>query len=835
MKYQHSKSSKSNNFMDAFSLGNHNNLAIVLLVAILSCWVIQFGSGTGTKESNAANLTVADVDVPSRSRTDGMTRAFKPKPKPVAAHAVRQLQLPTIADSQSNANPNANIPYVDVPLPGKIKKRANGQMGNGTNTVNNECQFSTDSTTAAPLVVSIVARNIEYRADKFFLTLKLQDYDKKAICLVIQTSNNQDNTDTVVQQWVEKHRHEYASIVFRKAPSPELTEVTNAAIARTNGLWNMSAECPLQPHCWTGIRLLHVSSLRQYGLDLARKASAKYLFSLDSDVLLTDKKAISELVLQHKPIVAPLLYAYPNTWDANVWEKTHPHGGYVRGNYQLAFRAKKFTGCMQVKASHSAFLIDLAADGVEKLKLHDPSHQMSDINIMSATAGDAAVAMYGCNDRDYGYTMSVAGANTAYTHVGEALAFSHMLEKYKLMQGPQGPEDLRQRKSVTIAGVLTPSDKSPVPDILDSQAHPCECDVKETYQARHEAKTLRDQLDELRVVMFKQLEAVKDLEGAKPCAWDGDCSDDAFHVDHRHNLSLAEFHQKYSMKRRPVVITDYVNAGKLSTKGEMFNESYWKRMCGKKIVRIQKAAKAAHWGGLTYHSDRTLNDAFEVIRTTTDPLVYGVFDTPLPHACPEVLNEFVMPKYFANDYMQHVTHDMKLQYRDSWPSFFLGRANTTANLHVDMFGSSFWMAVFQGRKHWRFVDESQRGLLYENRATNDFPDIDLFNPDYEKYPLLRHVRTFDVILEAGDLLFVPGGSPHQVRNLDETITLAGNYIDEGSMETMREEVDHNSRRNYERYNQLMNSLLHPNFDLKMDLDLGDLTWAQLKSRATWKP
>lgn len=68
-----------------------------------------------------------------------------------------------------------------------------------------------------------------------------------------------------------------------------------------------------------------------------------------------------------------------------------------------------------------------------------------------------------------------------------------------------------------------------------------------------------------------------------------------------------------------------------------------------------------------------------------------------------------------------------------------------------MFGSSFWMAVFKGKKHWRFVDEAQRGLLYEHRPTNDFPGINLFEPDYDKYPLLRHVRTFDVVLNPGDL------------------------------------------------------------------------------------
>ena len=46
------------------------------------------------------------------------------------------------------------------------------------------------------------------------------------------------------------------------------------------------------------------------------------------------------------------------------------------------------------------------------------------------------------------------------------------------------------------------------------------------------------------------------------------------------------------------------------------------------------------------------------------------------------------PKYFANDFMQRVDHKTTLTYRDSWPSFFLGKGDTVANLHVDMFGTA---------------------------------------------------------------------------------------------------------------------------------------------------
>eukprot|EP00040_Diaphanoeca_grandis_P013501 m.68239 g.68239 ORF g.68239 m.68239 type:complete len:857 (+) comp23935_c0_seq1:207-2777(+) len=791
------------------------NFLVFCAIALVSCWLgASVLRSSALSDGHNASIPFQQPQSNSPQNLQEIKKQFvntpKPKPKPRTV----------MSESQNTSSTNTIISTA---------------VGASNSDIFNQCNFDTSDldATSSSMVISIVARNMAHRAEPFFRFLRNQDYGAKRICLLIQTSNNQDNTEFMLKNWVDKYQSSFAGVVFRSVPTPRLliSETQQATREDDDGRgWMTSTSCAFKPHCWTSERLLHVSQLRQNALDFAKDSGARYFFSLDSDVLLSNPGAISQLVSQHRPIVAPLLYAYPNTWDANVWESTHPNGGYVRGKYQLSFRANKFTGCIRVKASHSVFLVDLNAAGVDKLLLHDDTEQMSDINIMSTSAVSASVPMFGCNDNDYGYTMSVAGMNTEYTHHAEVLAFSQLLNIRGLHAavGPKGPSASRVKKSVV-------DNTNAVPAIPDEEIFKSSCNNKDLNTAQHEATTLRDQLEELRKTMVTQLDRVQDITGASACNWDGDCSKEAFYVEHRSNLPLSEFHEKYAMKRRPVVITDYVNQGKLSNKGEVFNESYWRRMCGHKTVRIQQATKSANWGGLSYHSDTTLNNAFEVLRTTKDPLVYGVFDTPLPRACPEVLNDFVMPKYFANDYMQLVSHDLQLEYRDSWPSFFLGKANTTANLHVDMFGSSFWMAVFQGRKHWRFVDESQRGLLYENRPTNDFPDVDLFNPDYEKFPLLRHVRTFDVILEPGDLIFVPGGSPHQVRNLDETITLAGNYVDEGSFETMREECDHKNRKGYARYKQLLTSINHPDFPRKMDLDLGDLSWNELKARATWKP
>lgn len=73
-----------------------------------------------------------------------------------------------------------------------------------------------------------------------------------------------------------------------------------------------------------------------------------------------------------------------------------------------------------------------------------------------------------------------------------------------------------------------------------------------------------------------------------------------------------------------------------------------------------------------------------------------LFDWSLPLHCPELARELTIPSYFAGDFLQRTSPGSL--YRDSWPSLFVAPAGITSELHVDAFGSNFWMALFQGKK-----------------------------------------------------------------------------------------------------------------------------------------
>ncbi len=75
-----------------------------------------------------------------------------------------------------------------------------------------------------------------------------------------------------------------------------------------------------------------------------------------------------------------------------------------------------------------------------------------------------------------------------------------------------------------------------------------------------------------------------------------------------------------------------------------------------------------------------------------------LFDWSLPLSCPGLAQELRIPKYFAGDLLQRTPGGTL--YHDSWPSLFIAPAGVCSGLHIDAFGSNFWMALFQGTKRY---------------------------------------------------------------------------------------------------------------------------------------
>lgn len=134
------------------------------------------------------------------------------------------------------------------------------------------------------------------------------------------------------------------------------------------------------------------------------------------------------------------------------------------------------------------------------------------------------------------------------------------------------------------------------------------------------------------------------------------------------------------------------------------------------------------------------------------------------------------PPHAADDWME-----------DRWPGahrfVYAGRAGTWTPLHCDVFSSYSWSANVCGRKEWLLFPPDAAPLVrgvYNAEEPGAAP----------KEALRRCVR---VEQGPGELIFVPSGWAHQVRNLDDTVSVNANWFNAFSVDL----VDAHMRREME--------------------------------------
>jgi hypothetical protein len=101
---------------------------------------------------------------------------------------------------------------------------------------------------------------------------------------------------------------------------------------------------------------------------------------------------------------------------------------------------------------------------------------------------------------------------------------------------------------------------------------------------------------------------------------------------------------------------------------------------------------------------------------------------------------------------------------------WIGAAGSFTPLHHDLTNNLIVQVV--GRKRFRLAPPSETAKLGNERGVySDVRDLDDPKLDLARFPRLKDIRLYDVVLEPGEILFVPVGWWHQVRALDFSVTL----------------------------------------------------------------
>jgi hypothetical protein len=127
-----------------------------------------------------------------------------------------------------------------------------------------------------------------------------------------------------------------------------------------------------------------------------------------------------------------------------------------------------------------------------------------------------------------------------------------------------------------------------------------------------------------------------------------------------------------------------------------------------------------------------------------------------------VRNALGYPRYFQPE-----------DYR--WPFFFMGASGAVSPIHRDL-AHNLAVHVF-GEKRWRIFSPDQAEFLYPRTGPDDGPSaqtclVDIEAPDLDRFPLYAHAKPIDLVVRAGEILFVPSGWFHHVNTIELCLNIA---------------------------------------------------------------
>jgi hypothetical protein len=137
---------------------------------------------------------------------------------------------------------------------------------------------------------------------------------------------------------------------------------------------------------------------------------------------------------------------------------------------------------------------------------------------------------------------------------------------------------------------------------------------------------------------------------------------------------------------------------------------------------------------------------------------------------PEIMDQFVLPECFQDNLLIEVNKNV---INFDWVSLFIGHDKVESPLHTDSFGVSVWIANLQGMKIVRMVPPIKSDSVYNG--------LDLFDKNNLEKLTSERIPIFEGLIEKGDILFLPPGYWHQVRNKGFTLAVSFNYVSRQNM------------------------------------------------------
>lgn len=212
-------------------------------------------------------------------------------------------------------------------------------------------------------------------------------------------------------------------------------------------------------------------------------------------------------------------------------------------------------------------------------------------------------------------------------------------------------------------------------------------------------------------------------------------------------ISKEDFINNYLKPQRPVVVeqltTDWDAYGK-------WHLSYIKEIAGDKVVPLYDDRPVDYKDGFNEpHAKMKMSEYIDLLEK--EPTNYRIFLYNLMKEVPELRDDFKWP-------------DIGLKLVKQLPMLFFGGENSKVFMHFDIDYSNILHFHFHGNKRCVILPPDQSKYLYKiPHALISREDIDFDDPDFEKWPALKHAEGYVADLKHGEMLYMPEGYWHYMK------------------------------------------------------------------------
>jgi hypothetical protein len=253
-----------------------------------------------------------------------------------------------------------------------------------------------------------------------------------------------------------------------------------------------------------------------------------------------------------------------------------------------------------------------------------------------------------------------------------------------------------------------------------------------------------------------------------------DCSAVEYGID----LSYDEFARGYLYPNKPVVLRDALRGWKAL---ERWSPEFFRDQFGDFQFTITDTEYGQ--GGTSQSAEFTMADFIGRVLASKEGAPAPYFRNKVFYDCfPSLKNDIEpLPKYLLPNWLgdRYLVKEVgRVLNRGAAIEIYIGGAGGKFPvLHYDGAGTHAFLMQIYGRKQYIIYPPEQEPFLYRSPVK---PNLSLLNdvedPDLERFPLFAKATPIKLVLEPGEMLFVPSHWWHTVRMLTPSITLSANVL-----------------------------------------------------------